>query len=363
MIEKREYRDWSKEFHDHFAMDPIVIQMELTYRCPLHCLHCYSDCYNLPDMEEKELSTDSVKKIIDKLYDSKCLWLSFTGGDPMQRKDFSEIYEYAKDKGFIITVLTSLAAMNDRVFELLVRKPPFSLSMTLNGVTEYTYEKVSGVKGSFPGVMRNIDRCLKAGLPLGIKTLLSKNNIGELNQIKEFVEARTGKFIPSVSINARFNCDTSVCRYRLDPQEVMKLDFPDEDCEAFEENDLMGRNKNGLKPVSDRLFRCAVGNWQWHIDPFGELKVCTYLRQPAYDILKGDIIEGVKMLSNYVKSSRFKTASKCKTCDISHLCNWCPAKARLEVGDEEAPIPHFCRMARLKDKILSKTARKGTCDG
>ena len=42
-------------------------QIELTYGCNLHCVHCYTDCYNRPDQIKRELSYAEVTRILDQL--------------------------------------------------------------------------------------------------------------------------------------------------------------------------------------------------------------------------------------------------------------------------------------------------------
>jgi MoaA/NifB/PqqE/SkfB family radical SAM enzyme len=51
--------------------------------------------------------TEDWKKILDNIQKEGCLWLTFSGGEPLVRKDFLEIYAYAKNKGFMITLFTN----------------------------------------------------------------------------------------------------------------------------------------------------------------------------------------------------------------------------------------------------------------
>src|SRR3990167_2579403 len=104
---EKEYRDFSRDFHKIAGHKPIVAQIELTFRCPLHCEHCYTDCYNNNDSAKDEMSTEDIKLVLGKCKEDGVLWLSFTGGDPLIRKDFTEIYIYAKNLGFIVTIFTS----------------------------------------------------------------------------------------------------------------------------------------------------------------------------------------------------------------------------------------------------------------
>jgi len=353
MLIKEEYRNFSWHLHKKAGHKPIVVQIELTYRCPIHCVYCYVDCYNNTALAKNEISTKDVQRLMDKLYDAGCLWLTFTGGDPMIRDDFLKLYDYAKNKGFIFSVMTSLVSLNDAILQKMSEKPPFSISMTLNGVTEKTYEKISQVKGSFKKVMTNIDKVLKARLPLEIKTLISKSNIHEVDKIRKFIESRNLTFSSSALIFARLNGDVGNCRHRLSVDDVMKISFS-EKLECAPEPEKTGRNNAKIEvgPQTDRFYKCAVGNGQWCVNPQGRLHICSYVREPSYDLLKGDVALGVRLLSDYVKNEKFSKDFECRHCKIWHLCQFCPGKAKLEVGDEEKVIPYFCELAKKKAKKL-----------
>ncbi len=346
-IHSVEYKDWSARFHNEHARTPIVIQIELTYRCPLHCCHCYCDCYNNSSSPIREMSTEEVMRLLDKLHEANCLWLTFTGGDPMMRKDFIELYRYAKKKGFILSLMTSLAALSEPVLSVMKELPPFSVEMTLNAATEETYARVTQVHGMFAKVERAIDRMREAGLPLKIKTLLSVQNSDEREKIREFVESKGYSFTSSTLIFARLNGDTAPCRYRLPVAEVMRLNYPEEEC-AVNPGEIMQDEDTSIEeaPQPDRFYRCAIGNWQWHINPQGELNICSCVRKPSYDILHGNVEDGVRELSRHIKTRTFTRRTECAECRIWHLCHSCPGKAYLELSDEEKPVPYFCELAK-----------------
>jgi len=129
---------------------PITGSFELTFRCNLSCAHCYC---NLPpndqDTIEKELSTEEVFNILDQIAEAGCLWLLITGGEPLLRPDFFEVYTYAKKKGFIITLFTNGTLITPEIADYLVQWPPFKVEITLYGVTSETHESVTGIPGSF----------------------------------------------------------------------------------------------------------------------------------------------------------------------------------------------------------------------
>jgi len=320
--------------------NPNVCQFELTFRCSLHCKHCYSDCYNKPAYLKKELNSEEVNFILDKLYRAGVIWLCFTGGDPLTRRDFLDIYSYAKDKGFIITVFTNGYSVTREIARYFKKRPPFVIEMTLNAVTEDLYEKISQVKGSFAKVMRGVNLILKETLPLKIKTQIMRDNLEELPKIKKFIEGLGLKFRPSSDLYARLNGNSAPCNLRISPQEVLNLN-------GRIKTDCLNES-NEIKEPNDSLFRCAIGGGDGiNLDPYGNMFLCNLIRKPAFNLLKVDIEYASNKLLPLVRNRKFVGNSKCKGCNLREFCRWCPGRTYLETGDEEAPIPYYCETAEL----------------
>ncbi|MFA5146333.1 MAG: radical SAM protein [Candidatus Omnitrophota bacterium] len=344
MIRTRQYRSWSAVFHEDHAARPISIQMELTYRCPLHCIHCYSDCYNNPGSEDKELSADGVKDMMDKLYDAGCLWLCLTGGDPLVRSDFPDIYEYARRKGFVVTVFTSLASLDDVVLKKFIDIPPFVIEVTVNGATPETYERVSQVKGSFSRVMANMKKITDARLPLRIKAMVLRENMHEMDILSDLGRSFGCDVMSSAIISARLDGDSAPCKHRVEIDDLVRSGPA---AGAYCGAGYLDKADPGTRDrEKNTLFSCPAGKWQWNIDPVGRLSLCAHLREPSYDLSKGDLKDGMRALYGYVKTGGFSKPSECERCEIRRLCYSCPGRAKLETGDEGTPVPYFCELAR-----------------
>ena len=341
------YKDFSLKFHQKTwqKKTPNVCQFELTFGCNLHCKHCYTDCYNQPTYLRKELRTEEVKFILDKVYKAGIIWLCFTGGDPLTRKDFLDIYSYGKDKGFIITVFTNGYSMSKETARYFKRRPPFVIELSLNAATEDLYEKISQVKGSFKKAIEGIDLILKENLALKIKTQITNDNLKELPKIKKFIQGLGLKFRPSSDLYALLNGDLAPCNLRISPQELLKPNKPNK----FNKFNRLNRPKepNKLKELNNSLFRCAIGGGDGiHIDSYGNMFLCNLIRKPAFNLLKVDIEYASSKLLPLVRNREFANNSKCKGCNLREFCRWCPGMAYLETGDEEAPIPYYCEIAK-----------------
>lgn len=340
------YKDFSSKFHKKNWQNkkPNVCQFELTFGCGLHCKYCYSDCYNKARFIQRELDTREIKLILDKVYSQGMLWLCFTGGDPLTREDFLELYAYAKNKGFIITIFTNGYSMNKKIAEYLKDKSPFVIEITLNAVTEDLYERMSQVKGSFAKAMNGINLILKANLPLKIKTQVTKDNLRELPKIKKFVESLGLKFRPSVFLHSRLNGDLVPCNLRISPQEVLSLNgnkrAPIDDCELLPQT--------AHRTPHTAFFRCAIGGGDGiYIDPYGNTFPCDCIRKSKINLLKEDVEEAQDKVLDWVRTRYFANNSKCQSCSIRNTCFNCPGKALLETGDLEGRVDWFCALAHL----------------
>ncbi len=329
---------------------PNVCQFELTFKCDLHCRHCYTYCYNKPVYLKKELNLKEIKFILDKVYKAGVIWVCFTGGDPLTRKDFLDIYSYAKDKGFITTIFTNAYSMTKEIADHLKKRPPFVIEMTLNAATKETYEKISRVKGSFDRVIQGINLILKAKLPLKIKTQITQDNLGEVPKIKKFIQGQGLNFRPSFDLYARLNGDLTPCNLRISPKEALGLNgnkrISDDNCRLSLHTANQKPRTAHHKPHAD-LFRCAIGGGDGiHIDPYGNTFSCNLIRKPFFNLLKEDIDYALDKLLPLVRDRKFTTDSKCNGCNLRELCRSCPGRAYLETGDREAPVEYYCKLAK-----------------
>lgn len=309
---------------------PNVCQFELTFGCGLHCRHCYTDCYNEPSYLKQELKTAQIKYILDKVYEAGAIWLCFTGGDPLVRNDFLDIYAYAKNKGFIVTIFTNACLINKEIAAFLKKRPPFVIEMTLNAVTEGLYDKISQVKGSFKKAMEGIDLILKAKLPLKIKTQITKDNQSHVPSIRKFIEGLGISFRPDIDLYARLNGDLAPCWLRLEP------------------GDMQGLADIQYPAHSAGLFRCAIrGRDGIHIDPYGNTFLCSLIRNPSFNLLKVDLKHAKNELLSFLERLESGSNSKCAGCELRQNCRWCPGRAFVEAKDAQAPLEYYCKLANM----------------
>jgi radical SAM protein with 4Fe4S-binding SPASM domain len=333
---------------------PVEGSMELTFRCNLRCVHCYC---NLPPHDEdaiqQELRTDEVLNILDQVAEAGCLWLLFTGGEPLLRKDFNEIYTYAKKKGFIITLFTNGTRVTPEIADFLKAWPPHSVEITLYGATQETYEEITRVPRSYKRCLRGIDLLLEKGIPLSLKTMAMTLNEGELAHMKAFAEERGLKFRFDPMLNPRLDGTKGPCEFRLPPEKVIQLDL------EYEERSNEWREfcKKFIAPFSSEyLFNCGAGISTYHIDPYGKMSACQMARFRSHDLRKAAFTEVWEDHTPTTLKLKPQGDYPCGRCELISLCGQCPGWAWLEKNDLEKPVEYLCRIAHLRaDAFQGKT--------
>ncbi|MGD0336681.1 MAG: radical SAM protein [Candidatus Omnitrophota bacterium] len=348
-IKHQEYREFSNRIRSLRNRKPSACQIELTYLCPLHCRHCYAGCYNKKTSAKKQLSTEQVKEILRKCKKAGIVWLGFTGGDPLLRQDFAQIYSYALELGFITTIFSSLATLNKETLEVLKKSPPFVVETTLNAADAIKYKEVTATN-LFNRHLRNIKKLIKFNIGIKVKTQITKQNIHDTGKIKELIESMGLEFRPSTLLHAQLNHNTSPCVLRVAPKDSLIImgkhgQFSEKTNHHLEAKINIKDKING--PKDSRLFTCGAGNDSFWVDTEGKMIICGNLRTFTYDLLKrGNSVEkGFFRLSKKVHELRFKTNSKCRACYYRSNCQWCPARAYLETGSFEKPNEYFCDLA------------------
>lgn len=348
-IRKIDYEDFTEYFQNKMQSKgtPIQGQWELTFRCNLKCVHCYV----VEDKTKEELTFKEITNILDQIHEEGCLWLCLTGGEPLVRSDFLDIYTYAKHKGFLITIFTNGTLITPEIADYLSEYPPFMIDITLNGITPDVYESITQVPGSFQSCMRGINLILERELPLTLKSNGMTLNREEILKIKKWVDGLgKAKYRYDSLITPRLDGSKKPCELRLSPEEIIDIESTDETMQEEWRRYLQSEHE---LPNPDNLFRCGAGISSFNINPYGELQLCQLLRKPNFDLRNGSFREGFYNLFPSIRSAKYQTNSKCKNCKIWYLCPQCPARAELENGNQEAPVDYFCQLAHKREELKS----------
>ena len=351
---------------------PLSFDLELTARCNNDCRHCYINLpANDPVARDGELSLAEISRIADEAVSLGAIWCLITGGEPLLRPDFAEVYLTLKRKGLLVSVFTNATFVNEDHVALFKKYPPRDIEVTVYGVTQDTYERVTRRAGSFAAFRRGLDWLLEGGVKVRFKAMALRSNLHELPAIARFCRELTKdyfRFDPLLHLRFDGNAarNEEICAERLSSEEIVAIDQADEQRFSALEK---WRDKLIVPEFAhvgcDHLFHCGVGIGGFTVSYDGLFRLCSSLCDPecVYDLRKGRLADAWHNFLPKVRdmrSNRKEFLETCRACPIINLCLWCPARAHLETGELDGAVPYFCDVAHARAAAIEESAKRSS---
>lgn len=337
---------------------PISAALELTRRCNFRCRHCYlGEQVALHRTEKPELDTAAVLRAVNEWADAGILKLLITGGDPLLRRDFPDIYLGAVRRGLVVTVFCNGSLVSERIAELFREWPPSKVEITLYGATPETYARVTRKKDAFEMAWAGIRRLLAAGIRVTLKSVVMTLNQHELDAMERQAREVGCDFRYDTALFAGTNGGArEALNLRVSPESAVAMDLATEERRRAFAN--VARNGRDLS-ASDRLYRCSAGVTSFFADPFGNLSPCLLAQhyacsaegRPFPEIWERDLAR--------IHERRATRRDTVLAGPRRGACRHCPAFNYLETGNEECESEYLRRTAELRYKALAD-ALKGT---
>ncbi len=329
---------------------PLSGSIELTRRCNLRCVHCY-----LQGKEQcQELSTEQWFSILNIIAEAGCLYLLITGGDPLLHSDFSKIFRHAKNLGLIITIFSNGTPIDNSLIQLFKEYPPRVIDISLYGATRETYEKITGISGSYERCIQGINRLAENEIKFQLKTILMTLNKHEFEQIESIANNYGVPFRFDGSIFPRFNGDMAPLKLRLEPEEIVEKEMAvPRRLQQWQE--LYEHSKAVSLGSRRKIYQCDSGVVSFHINTFGQLQPCIMASEYQYDLLNGTFQEGWENFIPNMRQNRAIKKRECDSCEKISLCGYCPPFFKLETGVEETPSKYICSLGQQRHRVIEAT--------
>ena len=163
---------------------PIVV-WNITRRCNLRCLHCYSDSDSR--IFPGELSWEQCRDVMDDLARFQVPGLLLSGGEPLIHPRFFDIAGYAREKGLRLTLSTN-GTLIDRDTAIRLKEIGLAyVGISLDGIGA-THDHFRGREGAFDKTVEAFRHCKAVGQKVGLRLTLSRHNIDDLDRILDFIE-------------------------------------------------------------------------------------------------------------------------------------------------------------------------------
>lgn len=356
---------WADNMRDYVrktAENPLHIRpilgrldMELTERCNNNCIHCYINQPEDDCCKGEELTTSEIQSILTQAVSLGCLSIRFTGGEPLLRDDFEEIYLFARRLGLKVVIFTNGTLINPHLADLFVRVPPLEkIEVSVYGMSRRSCEAVTRTPGSFQAAMKGIDLLRQKEIPFVVKAPVLPPNETEMAEFDAWASSipwmeERPVYTSIFDLRARRDCKEKnelIKMLRLHPEKVVEIISSDEERYVQEMYQFCSKF---LRVFGDGLFTCGAG-LSACIDAYGKVQPCMLLRHPGvvYDLrtvsLKEVLVELFPRLRK-MKAQNPDYIVRCSRCFLRGLCEQCPAKSWMEHGVLDKPVDYLCQVA------------------
>ncbi|MFI6317539.1 radical SAM protein [Nonomuraea sp. NPDC050556] len=166
---------------------PDGVIWDVTYACPLRCVHCYSESGRRPS---RRLSDADMVRVADRIVAMRPQGVAIAGGEPLLIRNIVEVIGRMADAGLDVALYTSgwpmTAELASRLGEVCGR-----IVVSVDGATPETHDRIRARKGAFAHAMRALrlldDVSPENGTPFGIDCVLLQSNFAEMEELCQVI--------------------------------------------------------------------------------------------------------------------------------------------------------------------------------
>ena len=323
---------------------PIYAVFDITNRCNLSCLHCYSS------EQREELTTTGVYHVLDKLSAAGVGMIDFGGGEPLLRTDIFDILTYSKQLELYTSISTNGTLLDENCAKHLKTLNIDHVCISLDGAKPETHDHIRDKKGTYEKAISGIKNCVNAGITTQISTVFLNSNINELRDMYTLLE--------SLHVDGWYIYDFAPAGRGKELQQGVLT--PEQRKRLFEYfQDIAPSSKITLKPypylitinsacgtetyfykkygrLTEFFKGCLSARWVCHISSNGDLHPCHLLPHILGNLTQ-ETFEDIWFDKNnpVLKELRDRRLLKgtCGKCRYRDVCGGCRAQAFWKTGD------------------------------
>ena len=166
---------------------PKSAMFNITDNCNSRCITCNA----WKQKSTNELTTGEVTDILDQLRNLGISSVGFGGGEPLLRKDLSELVQKSNELGFKrVSVITNGLLLNERKAEILLESGITAMGISIDGIGG-THDMIRGIKGAYERSSPALKTLVELrddkypDLDIWVSTTLMRPN---MNQIEEIIK-------------------------------------------------------------------------------------------------------------------------------------------------------------------------------
>ena len=343
-----------KYLHDKGVRQGIPVSgtFELTQRCNFNCEMCYvHDCRQKTD----PLSAKDWLSLAKQAKDAGTVFLLLTGGEPLLRDDFEEIYTALAKMGFLISINTN-GSLIERYSKLFDELPPTRINVSLYGADNSAYKRLCGNE-AFDKVLSSVKQMKLQGISMKFNAIFTPENISEYKKIADISKELCIPMMPTTYSYPPIRLGKGNDG-RFSPEEAADyISLIDE--YRFDKDFYQEKLKKLLllpKGPEENTVRCRAGRAAFWITADGIMRPCGMMPEPDGRPLEVGFEKAWQQIKS--ETAKIRLPEECLACKYSGVCSVCAAMCKAETGDFGKVPQYICRMT----KQLLTVAERSVCD-
>ena len=330
---------------------------ELTYRCSEMCIHCYNPGATRNETEvshraeQKELTLNDYKHIIDDMHSRGLVKVCLSGGDPFSKKITWEIIDYLYQKEIAFDVFTNGQRLTKDVQRLADYYPRLVGVSIYSGVAE-DHDAITRIPGSWEKSMQVVKELHDLAIPMNLKCCVMQPNLHTYYMVADLAKQYGAQ--PQFEINITESNDGDTCAKQLRlTEEQLQVVLRDNNLALYvgKEAPNYGGQKRDLS-----LCSCGAGGTSFCMAPNGDLRGCPAFTQVYGNLQKQSVMD---ILCNSEELKEWRKAvvadyTECGRYDYCDYCNLCAGVNYTEHGDFRKPAETNCFMAKCRYNLAHK---------
>ena len=171
---------------------PLWLLLELTYRCPLHCVFCY----NPTDFARTgpEIATADWVRVLHEARALGAVQLGLSGGEPLVREDLEVIVAEAHALGYYINLITSGVGLTRARIAALKSAGLDHIQLSFQDSTREMNDFLSSTR-TFELKAQVAALIREHGYPMVLNVVLHRLNIDHVGEILEMAQALGAQYV------------------------------------------------------------------------------------------------------------------------------------------------------------------------
>jgi pyrroloquinoline quinone biosynthesis protein E len=171
---------------------PLWLLLELTYRCPLHCVFCY----NPTEFARvgPELATADWLRVLREARALGAVQLGLSGGEPLVREDLEPIVAEAHALGFYVNLITSGVGLSEARLGALKSAGLDHIQLSFQDSTREMNDFLSSTR-TFELKAKVAELIRRYDYPMVLNVVLHRLNIDHVGEILAMAEAFGAQYV------------------------------------------------------------------------------------------------------------------------------------------------------------------------